>query len=572
MIQLLINNQPVVVNDLKLEIVKQNPLFTEENDHTLDITVPMTNANNQKVFSFKSRFDLTNKTDKEYYAKIIDNGSIVIEGKLYILEVSDNNIKVQIVVENKFFRYSGPDDTRNRGGERIDELLKYYRLEPEGQVPRDTPNVRKYKSFPMNVYIKYDNYVIDPLTPEDPIPPIINKNGPYTPYPFLLYVIEALFNIMGLVIKTNFLRSEKIDIMNRMIIVTNYQQSTVGEHLPAWTVAKFVTEVEKLFNCEVRFNPDQVGDIDIISRRIYTDRIIDIDAYDDYDVEIIDEDEGLNLYDNVRYNFPTDIMYFREADLDDKQNEAIKVQSVPYLSIPENVPTQPKRFSYGVGSNGIDRQFCRYDGEGYYNAFLTAVNSYAHIGQYDASNVIELNILPCAHTCFYPRDFQQDYKYIPMAIGNLYSKPEIVKQDTSLSIVKDGAQGIPNNNDDKMYIAFWGITESRWGHSGINVPFAINNYKNSPDYLMPQNEPTESNYNSSMSLQFLKKEFWIGEEIDNTCVYKVKATIPYYDNIQNIKVRIKNKLFVVKTIKYEYTMDGISSVAQLELYPLKEQS
>lgn len=558
MVELYINNQICAINDIKIELNITNPFLSDKNSHTLDITLPLTNENNARVFKFLNRFDRPIKNSESYYGVIRNDGVIIFEGDVSLLEVNNESVKIQIVKKENFFRFRDENDTQLIGGYRIDRLGL-------GAIPIEDARF-------LSTVTQYNDYYLTPLYEEEPQIPMVNKANTYqSAQPLLIKTMEAVLEYLGFKVEYNFLRSHQF--YKSLIIITDFIGNNWSKCLPAWTVAKFVIEFEKLFNCEILFDVENNRSI-IRSKKIYLESLIQIDAFDDYKVETQDVGKGLNLYSNVAYNFPDDL-YYKEADLTDEQNEAIKLREIEMATIPENSPIRgAERFRY-KGSSGTvyDGEFCRYDNnnQGYKNGTLRPVNNYRHLGFMDADNLIKLNIIPCKHTCVYPRKFGDNLtvlvsRYLTLPVSIEYEHPEPTVQNDSFTIIYDGLSPMPNKNDSVMIVAIEGLKSE--GFQAMNLNFAINNAYNSTDYLWSQQISSSIN----LTLSYLRKEFWINDMIDTTNKYKVNAFFPLKDKIDNLKVNIKNKIFIIESVKFTIDKTGLDPIAELELYPLKEQS
>lgn len=572
MIEVYINGQPCVVGDLKIELNKTNPLLSEKKDHTLDITLNLTNAVNAKVFKFLNRFDVSIKNSTQYHGEVRNNGQIVISGNVYVLDIDEEEVKIQIVKDDSFFRWSDADDTRMGGGMRIDRLQLGKLDAPADARPSEDYDIYKANALCIPTLTDYSDHAFQDPTIEKEfflLNNFVNDEKNISPHPYLIRTVETILKVLQYTVTYNALMDSVL--ARRLVIVSNVTGTTWEQHLPAWTVAKFMTEVEKLFNVEIRLNTYSKT-AEIISRRRYTTRKISIDAYDDYEVEIEDAGQGLNIYENARYNFPAEEMYYKEADLSEEQLAVFEFRDVPYGQIPTNSLFKPTMFQQTLEDVKLEQYFCRYDGYTY-DAYLIPVKNYQHLGSYEADNVMKFDIIPCMHTCYYPTiDLMMNALFTTLPVGRNYEKPEDVNQSTSLDVIKDGIKEPAANNDDKMYIAMYGgwtdNPSNSWPY--IRIPFAINNVMGLPYYLYGVDQTHYAEYD--LSLDKMKKEFYYEEEIDTTNKYKVKAKVPFYDKIDNIIFNIKNKQFVVDSIKYTLTSKDIEPTAELELYPLKGQS
>lgn len=569
MVELYINNQACTIKDLKIELNITNPFLSDKNSHTLDITLPLTNENNARIFKFLNRFDKPIKNSESYYGVIRNDGVVIFDGDVSILEVDDESIKIQIVKKEKYFRFKDSDDTRSFGSARLD-------LQKFGYIQDDDAGF-------LATMTSYQDYFVQPAYEGDPAVPLLNNllgiGGPVrkSSQPKIYSLLKRILQYYLIRIEESFLDGNQ-DI-DKIVIISNKEGDLWSDHLPAWTVAKFFTEFEKLFNCEILFKIG-VPEVYIRSKKIFLEKTICIDSFDDYTTEIQDTGKGLNLYQNVCYNFPDNI-YYKEADLDTEQDNAIKLTEIDLGTIPNNDSSMPQKFKY-KNSEGTwyDGVFCRYDqnDEGFKPGTLRPINNYKSIGDKNADNVIKLDIIPCKHTCYYQSKpnsggLATNLGYAICCVAEDYEKPEPVVQKDSFSIIKEGLLPMPNENDSPMYIAMEGLTFHNL-LQGMKLGFCINNATNDPNFLFPSKYAgdTGSYFDSNLSLEWLKKTFWTNENIDTTNKIKIKTKIDFMDSIDKLKVNIKNKLFIIESVKYTIDKNGLNPIAELELYPLKEQS
>ena len=105
MIKLLIDGHEAhLAADVSLEIYDRNPFFTSEGQHTLDIELSLSDAQNAWLFSAMHRIDV-NSRPKDRQAILYCESGVLISGTEVILEISDRTVKIQIVAGNSEFNY-----------------------------------------------------------------------------------------------------------------------------------------------------------------------------------------------------------------------------------------------------------------------------------------------------------------------------------------------------------------------------------------------------------------------------------------------------------------------------------
>lgn len=105
MIKLLIDGHEAhLAADVSLEIYDRNPFFTSEGQHTLDIELSLSDAQNAWLFSAMHRIDV-NSRPKDRQAVLYCESGVLISGTEVVLEISDCTVKIQIVAGNSEFNY-----------------------------------------------------------------------------------------------------------------------------------------------------------------------------------------------------------------------------------------------------------------------------------------------------------------------------------------------------------------------------------------------------------------------------------------------------------------------------------
>lgn len=122
MVELWINDQKCVLKSgFSWKIRKTNVFTNEECDHTLDIDIDMHDSVNARIFKFVHRED-TDKQLPDMIAVIREGNKVRLEGNVFLLSITDNILKIQIVGEGNSFSYKSEDTDIEEGSRRINAL------------------------------------------------------------------------------------------------------------------------------------------------------------------------------------------------------------------------------------------------------------------------------------------------------------------------------------------------------------------------------------------------------------------------------------------------------------------
>lgn len=544
MIELRIDNRPIAIDDISIELVAYNPLADESADHTLDIDIDLSLPANAAALGHIGRLDrdIAAAWGESRAGEVLDDGRTVISGRAYLLSVADGRAKVQVVARRTAARYTEDDEegdgTFAFGAARIDSWLGMRSLD-------DTNAIDVYTAEEWSYYT------------------IASDRAPSTWHPRLVDTLEAVFDAIGFKVTDDCLRRSEMAMS--IYVISNSTDQAWGKHLPPWSLGKLSREVEKLFNVQVLVDPE-VMTVCIGSTNALFERTVDIEVFDDWELEVEDEGEGLNVYENVRYDLP-DGQYYAEADLHDGQEDMFIHRAVPH-----GTP------SYDTGryiwddtdDNGtVLGSYVNYGPD-----YAAPVNNYAHIGIYDADNTIALAIVPAEHTCLFI-DSETHYGVYPYfsnaPVGCDYDRPEMADDKTNLEIITEGVPEAGADNGQQMRVAVLkdGYMKVPFSICTHDVGGGIHPYPSSPRL----NHPNGYTQTDTLSLGNLAREFRWAESMGNLRSrhrYKVRAVFPWTRDLQTFKARVRGKLFVIRSVKYTITARGFDPVAEIEMYPIDD--
>lgn len=553
MTEIRIDNRPVAIGDTTFELVAYNPLADETADHTYDIDIDLSIPANAAALGHIGRLDrdLAAAWGEYRSGAVLADGRTIISGRAYLLSIADGRAKVQIVAEDHARRYTEDDEEGEgafaMGSARIDSWLGFRNLDLSNCVLKETAK-------------SWRHYIIDTGGRQE-------INHYY--HPRLVDTIEEAFDAMGFTITDDCLR--RSDYAMSIYIISITSSRIWGDHLPPWSLAKLSREVEKMFNVQVLVDPETMT-VSIGSMAALFGSTVDIEIFDDWELEVEDEGEGLNAYENVRYDLP-DGQYYAEADLHDGQEELFAHRTAQHGT----AATDTGRYIWDdTNDDGqvLGSYVC------YEQYYAAPVNNYAHRGKYDADNTVKLAIVPAEHTClfFELQSVLQPYFYI-IPVGCDYERPEVADDKTNLEIITEGTPESGADNGQQMRVAIFRDKATY----GMCVPFSIctaglgfgQTFKTEiyPSYSRGNYFPNGKQQTDTLTLDNLAREFRWGYNIETLRSrhrYKVRAQWPWTERLQQFRVRCRGKHFVIYSVKHTLTERGFDPVAEIEMYPIDD--
>jgi hypothetical protein len=115
MTELYIDNQPVVLpKDFSLTIVNENLFFTKNGKYTYDITLSLLEPVNAKIYKHYNRLNNSTGIVSKRPARLIADNDVILNGTEIILEITDANVKTQLVSgESELNYFIGGDKKLN---------------------------------------------------------------------------------------------------------------------------------------------------------------------------------------------------------------------------------------------------------------------------------------------------------------------------------------------------------------------------------------------------------------------------------------------------------------------------
>lgn len=570
-------------SDFSIDLNVVNRIYKDSENFTLDIDIPMNNRINASFMQFINRFDSVKEiTDMSGEIKV-DNQT-VIKGKVKVLSISDDIVKIQLVDNSDTFFFKDENDEENNGQKRIDLLplgtnLNFYAFPVKNQKARESvvenpdfnyveaaciPVAKEYtREVTVSGDVDAENKMFNSSILEDFL---LDPDTNIAPQPYLYVIINKIAEAIGYKIVRNDL--DNIRIAKNILIISDYTGMSLAYSLPPWGVAKFFIEIEKLFNVKCEFNRrDMTLSIKSVNSEGWD--VFETVALDEYDSDVEEEEEAEdNEFRNVRYSFPDNDnfkTFYAEADLNDEQYEQFRKLQVGSLS--DAVPAAPPTLA-----NLKHYSFVRYADE----SSPIPVNNYRHIGKSSAENARELNIVPAPTSAFYPFYPLANYRtpdYINIPVALHIDKPEqpIPRKD-SKQLITEGVVSEKPDNSQKMLIACFARRLPCRAY-GQGVPDINKLYPNVEVNLSCSFRFSEKVLYSlidgkdySLSLENLQEIVHYYSESNFKVLFKIQARLPFIPDISKMKLLVKGQLFIPVSVKYNIDNKGFAPFAEVEAY------
>ncbi|MBQ7967067.1 MAG: hypothetical protein IJ290_04045 [Bacteroidaceae bacterium] len=589
MLQLTIDGQRVNLDpDISLEIVKCNPFLTKIGEYTYDIDVDLRDPQNAKVYGHIDRLHAT-LSPRGRTATLMDGARVICRGQEVLLGIEGTVAKIQILAGNSNFNYLLGNDTNIRDldfgempaptKELANSLLTSFYPEANFGFPEMTTNKGLANHPEVNKnYVLYPDY-------DDPI---------LKPQPFVLYYVEKIVELLGYKLSENYLSSDPR--WKRLMIIDNIWSLKYADHLPDWTIAEFIDEVEKFFNC--LFLYDSIDNsVKIVSLKSFYDNSHNMvcftssDIIDTFRRSVTDDSDIVVDYSNVRYNLPDgeDYDYY---DLPDEVEKLCSIVDVDINNIDEFRYTfsHYDKIIYRDTNTGV--LFAFYKESPVVNkdlptyAIYKQVNRYKSVIRDDKKGVLELNIVPCGTS---GRDISQGngngnnrFSYI-IGRPSSYTDPEEQTQTVNELFT---AGPIKYDINKRMEVCFYlgtvlnrCLTDCVIGDSPIDYSYSqsILTVKYWFDALISSSQrvlsfsPSECGGEEHMTLELDGEHGRVNTDFS---LRRFDANDEYSINIRTHEMlnpmslyNIDNRLFYCKDLRYRVENGELTNIVEGKFYP-----
>ncbi|GHT26154.1 hypothetical protein AGMMS4957_21630 [Bacteroidia bacterium] len=588
MTELLIDNQSVTLpNEFQLEILSENPFFTKNGQYTYDVTLSLEDAQNARIYKHYNRLNNADLIASHRTATLIVDNRVLLRGTEIILEITEKQVKVQLVSgESELNYFIGGDkklneldlgvvDSTNPYGAAFN-YMPFYSENHEKVINRGICYIWDYKSYPDNQF-----------------PPSAGvTHFTQIAQPYLYFIIDKIINAIGYTVTTNFIQTS---LYKSLYIVNGINTRSCNKMLPDWTVSEFFEEIEKMFNVAVLID-ESVKEVSILQKgnfyqntqKHYIHEVLD-EFVQTLDEKNIDDYAGAN----IGYDLP-DNDYFKWQDIDrtilDKVEYVHKSDEVAIMNYISSYPggnTKELKNKIFISDQSAE-QYVHVDFTEEIQFFIKRVNMFKPIlnNPQKPDLDIEFKITPVAmkivdvETWIWrwiaKHDMLSAYNSMSTQMPVIESDDPDDELDNSFIDIQEEIEGNikSESSADKIQLAFY--TGEKLIHNPAGdtyemaypVPFTDCFWEDMANYGIQKIDPN----NLSLRLDALNglKKLYFNESslaIDTTREYTFKFISKEKLDPKAIFV-INNKEFACKQLKYSIDENGMDSIIQGVFYPV----
>ena len=299
MTELFIDKQQVLLpKDFTLTVLEENPFFTKNGKYTYDLTLSLLEPVNAKIYKYYNRPNNDEPIVTGRSALLITDNRVVLNGTEIILEITDTEVKIQMVSgESELNFFINSDKKVN--------TLDLGNVDNDPTYTPDLPETEYFfnaKALWIPVYSINEDTVINECDLWYNEGDIFMHLRKFLPQPYLYHIIERVISAIGYSVKSNVFATEVK--LKFLYIVNGIHTKKYNKMLPDWTVKDFFSEIEKLFNV-VFLIDEESKEVDILfkynfysaSSKIYITEVldeyvqrIDPETRDDYSIANIGYD------------------------------------------------------------------------------------------------------------------------------------------------------------------------------------------------------------------------------------------------------------------------------------------
>ena len=300
MTELYIDKRPVVLpKNFSLEFTAENPFFTKNGKHTLEIALSLLNPENAKIYRHCNRLNSREGIASDRSAILIADNDVLLNGTEIITEITEKEVKIQLVSgESELNYFIGGDKKLN-------------------SLELGSFNIHSTEEA--GVFIPVFSSNEDTVYNEARI---IDSNGGITAggvkqpliQPKLSFLVKQIITALGYTVSESVFDSGFLQYIR---VLNGKKTVKYSGMLPDWTVNEFFTELENLFN--IAFIVDEYTKTVSVQfkNKYYADASkIFVDEVLDEFTETVDTENKLSyLKSNIGYELIDD-EYFKYQKLD----------------------------------------------------------------------------------------------------------------------------------------------------------------------------------------------------------------------------------------------------------------
>ena len=593
MTELLINNQAVVLpDDFTFQITEENPRFTKNGAYSLDLSIPLDNPVNAKIYSNINRFHSTTNIANRTAVLLVGN-RIEFRGKEIIISVDNEWAKIQLVAGNSDLNFNMRDDKLRDLN--LGSVVWVPWLDYDGNPDNDyefysgSRGIGYLNSpYPVKNFVYAPFYAADSElfynkwtytnegAPGDPTLGIMGGNT--TPQPYLCAIIRKIIEYYGYSMSESDNDLESNAAISQFYLVHGNVTRHYAKMLPDWTVKEFFDNIEEFFDCRVLVQ-DNDNSVKIMLNKYFFDgsspynkEMIRQFNYDNQEDNTIDYSNA-----NIGYDFD-DYPYYRYARLDSK----IKASAIPSsysdseslqdaMNNLDDVSRHRRIFSGVYGSyvsklNENDALF-----------YAQRVDHFKNLIQNSKSDLdIAFKIMPApmkAHIDFvYDFNDEETFGYWNQYPVALLSQKYGADVDFSISDAVNGDYQLPDQKiSTKMYLAVWdGIRPLNYQndaptYSLPGVPMAFTEYY--AEYYDTRQVPQTFNLGGIFRIDTLKNNLYSSIFANTTKKYRISFRSDTRLDVRKLFI-FENKKFVCLKFERRFDKSGQYPIVDGEFYPV----
>lgn len=253
------------------KMTRENPYFTQSENYTLDVTLPMDILDNRQFFQNLQRMDRS-KQPPAMKCRLLVDSVPVLNGSAKVTQVTERQVKVQLLGGRSEVNFLGEDN-----GEYVDEL-------PLGSIPRGSSTV--------DTGIRV---AVSPVINESS-----DRGGVNGVYQFCLVdLAKQIISHYGFTVTEC---SVDVEPWNCLYVATAKQTRHASHVLPHWSPREFFTEFCNFFNVVLDIDETNRTVAIVTAPSFFAGREgVQLEPLDEYTSEISDDGHALAA-DNLSYD------------------------------------------------------------------------------------------------------------------------------------------------------------------------------------------------------------------------------------------------------------------------------
>lgn len=559
---LYLDNVQVYTDELKsIKIVKENPVLTNSETYTLDVTLPMTILENRLFFKNINRPECS-KTQRTAECRLSVDNKDILTGTARIIQVNNDEIKVQLLGGNSAWNNKIQDLYIDRipGMLLLQDYTAYLsytagyeRIPVYNETTESLVNTAKYWEDDKRFYMNWLHIAFQPN---------------------LTATVKAAVAVAGYKIaRCDF----DISPWNRLQIAN----ADHGESLPHWTCKEFFKEVCNFFSCIMLVDQDrkEISFINIASFYENAD-IIEITPTDEYQADFGEKDYTVPI---TSQNVAFGISSSKAHDYD-----YIDKETLSSLAVIECGTEQEAHNRFAELPAEDRKKYLYKTNTGYYAAGTRGLIKVGHFSDLvrnpDSSDVLTLRICPVAIR--YSQDAltwhvggifsTEDYPmscWVPSIEGpdnKQETDTDTTTEETALNIIENRGSDNSRQQEDRMEVFFMEdiaqtseTQEGSYRAAPFRMPFTDYQYRGG-----------ENHSHWSLSLNASSADYYLGQlhRLPFTINTKVKTVFKFLsDHIPNPTsvFNIRNKLYLCEKIEANIERDRMKPLMTGYFYELE---